>query len=220
MKSQVHCLARIVLLVVFALIIIGCGSQLAFATSTPGTFTGSFSMFGQGCGASEANQSIPGGLDLYPGPFFGNFSFVGVVASYFNDQGCHPQTPGCLEHWNGTLSGGSVSFWAVDTSMNPFSFSGSISGGTFSGLGSCDYPILTCGYDNNLTFVFTSLWSNNWYSVGMVSVNSGKAIDGPEMESLGTLTMTTTATPEPSALAWLGAGVVAAAKLVRRRFWF
>ena len=209
MKTEQRCIRVIVIL--FGIIFSGWGLGLAHADNTVEMFTGTWGMFCVECGALKDSQSVAN-LSVNIPNLTAGFSFNGSISGYSNDQGCTPVTLPCMENWSGEFSGGSVSFFAYDSSLlNVFSFTGVIIGGTFSGSETCDSQ--ECGHDNLANFAFASTWPNGWRSVGTVSAESGGFYS---LATFGTLTMTTVV-PEPTSMALLGSGILAVASFFRRR---
>jgi hypothetical protein len=204
-------LAQPLLLGVFAILGSTSGVGSAHAGTIP-LFTGSWEMQSDDL-ALRQNQSI----DAPPlqGPISsdvtGLFSFIGAISDYATQPGCTPFSNPCDETWSGTFSGGTVSFAAYDQQIGlRYSFTGLITGGSFSGLLVCAGE---CLWENEAMFSFISTAATNgWSSEGTLFVRSGSS-----PRSFGTLTMTTTAVPEPGSMTLLGAGFGALATLRRRR---
>ena len=189
---------------------------------TIGMFTGSWSLETAYDSASRQDQSIHG-LDGSGSTGQQRLSFDGSISDYSSSGTCAPDFRLCTETWSGVFSGGTVSFdgYAPQAGGVYYSFTGTILGGSFSGLFDCDYGG-ECLWANEAMFSFISTSTsvmtplgqllNGWSSQGTFSVESTL---GPT--SIGTLTMTTTSVPEPGSMTLLGAGIGAVATLRRRR---
>lgn len=189
-----------------------------------GIFTGSWYVDTENDSAYKQDQSIHGLLG------FGStgqerLSFDGSISDYSSSGTCAPDFRLCTETWSGVFSGGTVSFDGYSTQAGGvyYSFTGTILGGSFSGLFDCDYGG-DCLWGNEAMFSFVSTSTrfaplpplfpvlNGWSSEGALHVFS--TVPG---FSSGTLTMTTTSVPEPGSMTLLGAGIGAVATLRRRR---
>ena len=199
----------------------GWGVGTAHADFTPDMFTGTWQIYcleDPGCVALHESQSLSPMTFQVNANVTGLFSFNGSVSDYSDDGGCTPPTPDCIEWWGGSFSGGSVFFTAYDNLSNDVSFTGMITGGTFSGVKACfmEDGYLWCGDNEEGRFAFISpAWGKGWKSVGTFHFFSGYGPEPDMFGSNGTLTMTTTAVPEPSGMALLGSGLIAVASFVR-----
>jgi len=208
--KKVPRLTSVFLLLILA--IIG-GVQRADA-DTINTFTGTWNMSCEGYCASPwlYFQSLGGLHGLFGSIFDGFFSFDGSVTDYSDDHGCDQLFP-CTSHWSGRFDGGSVSFVATDNQGLglEYSFTGMITGGSFSGTYTCDSS--GCFGSNNAMLSFTSTWTNGWRSEGTLNVTSDLG-DLPRGSS-GPLSMTTV-TPELDSVTLLGSGIIGIAIFLRR----
>jgi len=197
----------------------------AAADNTVPIFTGSWTLYNfddlppfRDVQSFSFGKNVSDGLEL-------SLSFIPTIASY-SQSDCFGGTSIC---YNGTFHGGSISFSADEFYTQPsnvFSFTGKITGCSFSG----DYAE-NIFLDNYQMFRFTSsAWTCsaesvspcpptfNWVTTGEVHTDGHSIIEeGRILVGTGaTLTMTTTAVPEPPALVGL---LVAMMAVVRRRLW-
>jgi hypothetical protein len=191
------------------------GLQRAHA-ETIGMFTGSWPMTSSEV-AYKDKQAINDLFVSFESNFQNSFSFNGAISNY-SEGGSGPCSifDRICETWSGTLSGGSVAFVGSDGSVE-YTFTGTITGGSFSGYYACSNEELSvCSDNNDASFSFTSRWTNGWVSEGTVNVKSC-VIAGCGPFTGGTLSMTTTVGPEPSSMTLLCSGIVAVAIFLRRR---
>ncbi len=202
-------------LVAFAIAGSPCGVQRADA-ETISMFTGTFDLEGTGIHAFTEFQGFQNLTVLFPslmpGAGFLTTDPAIDLDNYFDDHGCDNAFP-CEEHWSGTFNGGSMSLVAFDGNGHTYSFTGTITGGSFSGDFHFDHSGTWGG--NNQTLSFTARSTNGWTSDGTLTTSNdlGDPFNG---KGRGTLSMTTV-TPEPGSMTLLGSGIVAVAAFLRRR---
>jgi hypothetical protein len=218
-------LTPLILLPVFAILGSTWGVQFAHA-ATISAFTGSWQL-ATDQGAFRDKQGFITLVGPIGSNFTGNFFFRPSISNYSDDHVCSPGFVDC-ENWSGTFSGGSVAFAAYN-SLAVYTFTGTITGGSFSGGISCDPFDHDCLGENDETLSFTSaIWEqttlestgpNGWRSQGTFSGGNTiiEVVNGAG-PSIGTLSMTTvTTTPEPGSTTLMGSGILAVAGFLRRR---
>jgi hypothetical protein len=185
-------------------------------------FTGSWQLQSYIWTAWGQNQRIPSIEGPIDSTRTARFGFDGVVTDYSNQEEYPTPWGGFQETWSGLLSGGTVSFVAYSWAMGgEYSFAGTITGGSFAGQLVCEEYIGDCLWENVATFSFISsgvsapgspdVPTRGWLSEGTFSVMSTSGY------STGTLSMTTTAVPEPGSMMLLGAGIAVFAVRGRTR---
>ena len=130
-------LARIFVLAVFAILGNTWGVGRAHA-DTIGMFTGSWYVDTENDSASRQDQSIHG-LVGFGSTGEVHLSFDGSISDYSSSGTCAPDFRLCTETWSGVFSGGTVSFdgYTPQAGGVYYSFTGTILGGSFSGLFDC-----------------------------------------------------------------------------------
>ena len=178
--------------------------------------TGDFIAYAPTGGLPDGRTGVP--LYLPTGGFSGALMFLAPPAnlpSKTTTTCTDPNNCVIVTIWDGSAIGGPVSM-SADIGGQTINMTGVMTGGSIFGQNIiCDNPFFPCfDWQWDFSFSFRGSWSNSWFTEGEAGITMSPGDTG---ETRGTVSMTTSTTPEPGTIVLLSSGIVFGWRSWRRR---